>query len=140
MDDVFAKGETNGRFTCALTLRTQGDGSVVLCRVIIYRGGKGYVYFCKKIICFIPFIDILIIPFMWFRLYYTKPVPRKKFFECMLKNFIVLIIIAIPRIVISRIFGPGTIDNITNYIAIILLMFFISFFMVKNEEQLQTKY
>lgn len=91
----------------------------------------------KKIISFIPFINILIIPFLWFRLYFRNPIPKKNFFNCLLKCFLICIIITIPRIIIYKIFGSGWIDTFTTHIGILLTIYLICFIMVKDEEQIK---
>lgn len=94
----------------------------------------------KKIITFIPFVNILIVPFLWFRFYFKNPIPRGNFFRCVFKCFLLCIIITIPRIIIYKIFGNGLLDTIVTYISIILTMFVICFIMVKDEEKIKSSY
>ncbi len=91
----------------------------------------------KKIISIIPFVNIIIIPFLWFGWYIKNPIPKKNFFKCVFKIFLICIMITIPRIIIYKIFGDGLIDTVTTYVSILLTMFFICFTMVKDEEKIK---
>ena len=91
----------------------------------------------KKIIAFIPFVNILVVPFLWFRFYFKNPIPKVEFIKCVFKCFLFCIIITIPRIIIYKIFGNGLLDTIVTYIGIILTMFVICFIMVRNEEKIK---
>lgn len=90
----------------------------------------------KKIISYIPFVNILIIPILWFRFYFKNPIPKNNFIKCVLKCFLLGVVITIPRIVIFKVFGNGLIDTISTYIGIILTMFAICFTMIKDEENI----
>ena len=90
----------------------------------------------KKIISYIPFVNILIIPILWFRFYFKNPIPKSNFIKCVLKCFLFGVAITIPRIVIFKVFGNGLIDTISTYVGILLTMFAICFTMIKDEENI----
>lgn len=90
----------------------------------------------KKIISYIPFVNILVIPILWFRFYFKNQVPRKHFIKCVIKCFAFGVAITIPRIVICKVFGNGLINTISTYVGILLTMFLICFTLVKDEENI----
>ena len=87
----------------------------------------------KKFISYIPFVNILVIPILWFAFYFKNPIPKKNFIKCILKCFMIGVAITIPRIIIFKIFGSGSIDTISTYVGILLTMFLICFTMIKDE-------
>lgn len=89
----------------------------------------------KKIIACIPFVNILVIPVLWFRFYAKNQTPSGSFIKCILKCFCFGVVITIPRIIIFKIFGEGLIDTIATYIGIILTLLAISLTMVSDEER-----
>ena len=94
----------------------------------------------KKIIVLIPFVNILIVPLLWFRFYFKNSMSKKNFFRCVFKCFLFCIIITILRIIIYKIFGNGLLDTIVTYISIIITMFVICLIMVKDEEKMKNSY
>lgn len=90
----------------------------------------------KKFISYIPFVNILVIPILWFAFYFKNPIPKKNFIKCILKCFMIGVAITIPRIIIFKIFGSGSIDTISTYVGILLTMFLICFTMIKDEENI----
>ncbi len=89
----------------------------------------------KKIMAYIPFVNILVIPVLWFRFYAKNPTPSGSFIKCLLKCFCFGVAITIPRIIIFKIFGDGLIDTITTYVGILLTLFAICLTMVSDEEK-----
>ena len=89
----------------------------------------------KKIIAYIPFVNILVIPVLWFRFYAKNPTPSGSFVKCLLQCFCFGVAITIPRIIIFKIFGDGLIDTIATYIGILLTLLGISLMMVSDEER-----
>ena len=89
----------------------------------------------KKVIACIPYVNILVIPVLWFRFYFKNITPSGSFIKCVLKCFFHIIAITIPRIIIFKIWGSGLIDTITTYVGIFLTMFAICWNMVKDEEK-----
>ena len=92
--------------------------------------------YVKKIISLIPFVNVIVIPVLWFRWYFKNPIPKQRFFKAVFKIFLIGILITIPRIVIYKIFGDGLVDTVATYVGILLTMFFICFVMVKDEEKI----
>ena len=64
-------------------------------------------------------------------------VTRENFFKCVFKCLLACVILTIPRIFVYKIFGSGWIDTTTTYVSITLIMFFICFIMVKDEERIK---
>ena len=93
----------------------------------------------QKILSYIPFVNIMIIPMLWFRFYLKTPTPKGSFIKCILKRFSFGVLITVPRIIISKVFGNGLIDVTSTYIGIILTMFIICFTMVNDEKKHITK-
>ena len=89
----------------------------------------------KKIICFIPFLNFVVIGFKWFQMYFHNSIPKKRFLKNILIWFMLCIAISIPEIVLDNLINIDITSTIINLIVSYLYM--LSFSLIALNDQIK---
>ena len=94
----------------------------------------------QKIIRFVPFVNVIVTVFQFYRFYYQHNVPKRNFFKTLAYIAILCIVVAIFDLGMDYIISYHTIEIIIDYIATYLYMFIISTVVIKDQEKLMRIY
>ena len=88
----------------------------------------------QKILIYIPIANFLII-FFWIGAYYRNKTTPMRFLENLLKMFLALFVINIPRAIIGIIEIPGIVNNVLFFICTYLSLFCMAFIAIRDQEK-----
>lgn len=89
-----------------------------------------------EILKYIPIVNIFVLIYLIIYIFSKNKIDTKKFLSYLIKTFILIIIITIPRIVINRVFNNETLDLIIFYIYIWIYFIVFNLIVLKFEKSI----
>lgn len=88
----------------------------------------------QKVLRFIPIVNFFVCVFSWLKMYRVKNIKQADFLRAMLIMFLVMLLLTLPRIILSVVFKNDMLDSIVFYISLYFYLFGISAVAVADQE------